>query len=320
MVKPGGCAPGFQLKIIDGRPQCVPVTGLPKKVQEEQCKSGWRFDKEKKACVKVDENPCKVGWIYDPDAKACVMANEENLKKKSDSKQCKTGWSHDAITGACVKDQDCKDGHVFNPSLKACVKKVPECKSGWVYDEGQGACVLLDKLEGQACPVDSDFDPGTGACMPRKDRRPLSVIDKVPRPKYSSVPWRYDNEEPLLVSPDSQFIKATYGDLIRSSYGDILHRCGNTGPHEFIVSDGIENMWVGPSKYRASHLFSIAEEIYGRPIINPRTRRPLPEAIGRELMLYVRYSYSYSDESPLIIEGRNRTLYVVEPQQSGRKW
>jgi len=321
MVKPGGCAPGFEIKVINGIPRCVPVKGLPISQATEKCKDGWRFSTEKNACVRKDEEPCKPGWIFDPEKDRCVLADKQTIEKKKEIKNsCKDGWGYDAVTDSCVKEQECSEGHVFNPTLNACVTKTPECKTGWAFDEQQNSCVLIDKIEGQSCPVDSDFDPDTGACMPHGRRRPLSVIDKVPRPRKIAYAWRYDPVEPVLVSPDSKVIKTTYGDLIRSSYSDLLHKCTNAGPTWFIVSDGIDNIYVGPSKYRASNLYAIAEEIYGKPIINPRTRRPLPEAIGRELMLFVRYSYGFGEQGPLIVEGRNRVFYVVEPQYSTKKW
>jgi len=319
MAKIGGCAPGW---VYDAdKRACVPVSELPKHMLKEKCKKGWRFDNQSKSCVQIGEQPCKPGWLYDPKTETCVVANRENVVEKKELKnKCKDGWGYDSLSGSCVKEEECKPGHVFNPTLRACVTKVPDCKTGWAYDEDKGACVLMDAFEGQQCPVDSDFDPETGACMPRGKRKALSVIDMVPRPRRLACAWRYDPHEPFMISPDSKFVKSTYGDLIRSSYSNVLKECGVGGPFEFIISDGIKNIWVGPSKYKASHLYAVAEELYGKPYLNHMTGRPLPEVIGTELMLWVRYSYSYGDEGPLIVDGRNRVLYVIEPVKSDEKW
>lgn len=306
-----GCAPGFRYN--PKTRSCELVKDMPK----QHCREGWRFDKKTNSCVNAVENPCNPGFIYNPNTRTCDLANNQNVKQKMEQKQqCKKGWEHDPISGACVKTQDCKEGYTFNPSMKACVQKVPECKTGYVYNEEKKACDLLTNIPGQSCPVDSDFDPVTGACRPRGKKRPLSVIDQVPSPLYKSMIWRYHDTEPMLFSSDNKMAKTTYGDLMRSSYRGILKNCIDPLPMEFIVTDGVKTIFIDRSKYKLSNLYAVAEEIYGRPILNPRTRRPLPEAIGRELMLRVRYSYEYGDEGPLIIEGRHRVVYVLEPEKS----
>jgi hypothetical protein len=283
------------------------------------CAKGWVYDPVSKTCVRREDNPCKKGWVHDPTKKACVMASPEVFeKKKKIAQSCTEGWKFDPVSGTCVKEEDCKEGHVFNPTLNACVKKIPTCTDGWVFDSETGTCKKLPEVTGESCPIDSDFDSKTGVCMPRKDRKPISVIDEVPPPLYKSILWHYDPLDPILMNPNNEIAKGTVGDWHRTTFqkeSDFLTKLDRPEPFEFIITDGIKNYYVESTRYKASALYQIAEEIYGKPILDPKTKRVLPEAIGREMMLVVSVVSDWHGVSPLVVYGRNRVLYVVSPKE-----
>lgn len=306
----GGCAPGFEMKMVEGRPVCVPVKklfgregGYVRK-KGEICTEGMMVDPTGRMCVPIPKSDCKDGFHLNPNA---------------------------GPGGACEKTPDCKDGFTFNPAVGpggACVPERPDCeKPGFVFDPDAGpggACTRLDQAvpEHEACPIDSDFDPKTGACLPRGKRIP-SILERVPRVRYSSVPWRTNPVEPIWHSPDDNVSKGTVGDwrncrnpkLIR-----VLNMCREGGAHVFTVTDGRQIEWIGQARYRLKNLYQVAEELYGKKIIDPKTKRPLPEAIGLPLHLTVRCSVEQEDRGPLVIEGRDRVWYVVNPYMPGQKY
>jgi len=279
------------------------------------CAPGFEYDPRLNACVPKkrmvgrgsmdNQGMCKEGWTLDPKLQACV--------KPLHHEDCGPGFYHDPEKGVCAKKPDCKDGFTFNENIMACVRKQPDCKPGFVYDSEKEACSRVDQMSGESCPIDSDFDTHSGVCTPKKKHQAPSVISEVPKPPYTSVLWRYSHDDPILHNSDYALNKATVGDWMQSQYAGSLKECSEGGPFPFLVTDGIDLIRVGQGRYNIKYLYQIAEEIYGRPIIDAVSKRPLPEAIGRNLLLHVRFSVEWDDVGPLVVQGRNRVMYVVSP-------
>jgi hypothetical protein len=278
------------------------------------CAPGFEYDPRIRACVvkrKLVGRPtdqagmCKQGWTLDPKLNACV--------KPLQHEECGSGFYHDPEKGVCSKKPDCKEGFTFNENIMACVRKQPECKTGFVWDSEHNACSRIDQMSGESCPIDSDFDSRAGVCVPKKTHVIPNVLIEVPKPPYTSVLWRFSHDDPILHNSDYNLNKATVGDWQRSQYGKDVRSCSEGGQFPFLVTDGVDVIRVGPGRYPLKYLYQIAEEIYGRPVIDAVSKRPLPEAIGRNLMLHVRFSVDWDDVGPLVIEGRHRVLYVVSP-------
>jgi hypothetical protein len=260
MAELTGCAPGFEVKIIDGRPRCVPKKKL--------------YGRE--------------GGGYIP-----------------------------------KEGEGCKAPFVLNPFTNTCNVPLPGCKTGYAHDSEREACAPLDEVVAESCPTGTEWDTELVACIPRGKRIP-SLLERVPKPTATTVLWNTNPREPIYHSPDSTISKGTVGDWRRVEDPDLvkaLDLCVDGGDHVFVVTDGRNIEWIGQSRYRLRNLYEVAQEIYGDYIIDPKTKRPLPEAVGFPIKFSVRTAVGYEDKGPLIVEHPDiRVWYLVNPYLKGEPY
>ena len=197
------------------------------------------------------------------------------------------------------------------------------------YEEAIAAVDLdYSRLEKAGCPIGSREDEKTGSCIPDVKLKPQVPSSKVPLPKYQnpSVHWNKSADVPWILIDDSySMAKANIGTWINSGHAKISKEfLACKKPIDITVEVGKEykigpgegldkSVKIGQTKYHRDRIYEIAEEIFGVPIMDTRTNKPMSSELGKRIHLEGLITGEH--DVPLVIRGKNKVYYLLNPME-----
>lgn len=159
-------------------------------------------------------------------------------------------------------------------------------------------------------------------------RVPDHSVIKMPAPGFTRIEWQSESSEPILFSDGGNIVKGTDADFRISSHQPELEYTRIKAPVSFTV--GAEEDYirshphaeyddppvcvpVGNVCFSRDHLYSIAEEISGKPIFKTYGEGVDKEAKGRKILLngYLSKHPDFPGVLRIVDKGVNYVIYPI---------